>query len=82
MEVALTLTIISNPPCHSEAFCQWRTKYTHHFRNQPFHSYLNWRQWKYITFGTHLPAFASYKPQLFDVDTDPDEMHDVAEVRT
>ena len=34
---------------------------------------------KYITFGTNLPTFASYKPQLFDVDSDPDELNDLAD---
>merc|ERR1712046_57834 len=43
---------------------------------------LRWRQWKYIAFGTNLPAFESYKPQLFNVDADPDEQHDVAATET
>ena len=29
--------------------------------------------WKYIVYGTALKAFAGYKPQLFNVATDPDE---------
>ena len=39
---------------------------------------VRWRQYKYITFGTSLAAFQGYKPQLFDVDKDPDEMTDLA----
>lgn len=43
---------------------------------------VRWKQWKYITFGRNLPAFQAYKPQLFDVDADPDEMNDVADQHT
>lgn len=39
---------------------------------------VRWREWKYITFGTNLDAFQSYKPQLFDVEEDPDELNDIA----
>jgi len=39
---------------------------------------VRWRQWKYIVFGTALSAFKDYPAQLFDLDLDPDEMHDVA----
>ena len=39
---------------------------------------MRWRQYKYIVFGTTLSAFKGYKAQLFDVDQDPDEMHDIA----
>jgi len=39
---------------------------------------LRWRQYKYIVFGTSLNAFHDYKPQLFDLNADPDEMHDIA----
>mmetsp|Transcript_6080 Transcript_6080/g.15015 ORF Transcript_6080/g.15015 Transcript_6080/m.15015 type:complete len:212 (+) Transcript_6080:1-636(+) len=34
--------------------------------------------WKYIAFGNTLPAYKNYEPQLFDVDTDPEELKDVA----
>merc|ERR1719453_2764025 len=34
---------------------------------------VRWKQWKYIVFGTTLKAFSGYKPQLFDVDADPEE---------
>lgn len=36
--------------------------------------------WKYITFGHTLSTFnaSAYTPQLFNVDADPDELHDVA----
>lgn len=39
---------------------------------------VRWRQYKYIVFGTTLSTFKGYKAQLFDVDQDPDEMHDIA----
>merc|ERR1711971_218865 len=35
-------------------------------------------QWKYIQFGHFLRAFANYQPQLFDVDADAQELHDVS----
>ena len=34
--------------------------------------------YKYIAFGTNLAPFAHYAPLLFDVDADPDELHDLA----
>ena len=34
--------------------------------------------YKYIAFGTDLAPFAHYAPLLFDVDADPDELHDLA----
>jgi len=33
--------------------------------------------WKYVAFGTTLSAFAEYKPQLFDVENDPEELNDL-----
>lgn len=39
---------------------------------------VRWQQWKYIVFGTNLAAFKDYGAQLFNIDEDPDEMHNVA----
>jgi len=39
---------------------------------------VRWGPWKYIAFGTTLSTFEHYLPQLFNVVSDPEELHDVA----
>eukprot|EP00937_MAST-01D_sp_MAST-1D-sp2_P001599 g1599.t1 len=42
---------------------------------------LRWRQWKYVAFGHTFDQFSvrnGYTAQLFDVEADPQELHDVA----
>ena len=36
-------------------------------------------KWKYIQYGHYLNAFKNYKPQLFDLDNDSNEINDVSE---
>merc|ERR1719445_190157 len=36
-------------------------------------------EWKYIQFGHYLEAFKDYKPQLFNLVQDPNEINDVSE---
>merc|ERR1712130_759121 len=35
-------------------------------------------QWKYIQYGHYLSTFKNYKPQLFDLENDPEEIYDVS----